>query len=124
MMAIMVGLAVVIAIVVIKAIFTALGVFLVLSAGKTARRESLLCETKKFEIMNDIKFAKDHMGEYFQWMGRRVRVIGYDSTGSCDSVIVDCSDGWLLDIADSMDIINTELCETGRCHYVDWEDLK
>ena len=124
MTAIMAVLAAAIAIVVVAAIFTALDVFLALSAEKTARRESLLCETKKFEIMNDITFAKAHMGEYFQWLGRKVRVIGYDATGYGNSVIVDCLGGWCVDDASCTDLINRELCETGRCRYVNWEDLK
>lgn len=74
--------------------------------------------------MTDIMFAKAHMGEYFQWRGHRVRVIGYDTTGSCDSVIVDCEGGWIVAFADCTDFINRELCETGRCRYVDWEELK
>lgn len=74
--------------------------------------------------MNDIMFAKAHMGEYFQWKGRKVRVIGYDATEVEDSVIVDHPRGWAIEFADSTDVINRELCETGRCHYVDWEDLK
>ena len=74
--------------------------------------------------MNDVKFAKAHMGEYFQWLGHKVRVIGYDSTGSDGSVIVDCADGWYSVFTDPTDVINIELCETGRCKYVEWEDLK
>lgn len=92
--------------------------------GKTAHRDSLLCETKKFEIMTDIKFAKAHMGEYFQWRGRKVRVIGYKVMGSSYAVIVDCVDGWSIIDADYGDIINSELFETGMCRYVAWEDLK
>lgn len=74
--------------------------------------------------MNDIMFAKDHMGEYFQWMECRVRVIGYDTSGSSDSVIVDYGGGWAIEFADPTDVINMDLCETGRCYYVGWEDLK
>lgn len=124
MTAIMAVLAVAIAIVIAAAIFTALDVFLVLAAEKTARRESLLCETKKFEIMTDIMFAKAHLGEYFQWQGCKVRVIGYDATGSGDSVIVDHPRGWAIEFIDPVDVINRDLCETGRCKYCKWEDLK
>ena len=124
MTAIMVALAVAIAIVVFAAIFTALDVFLALSVEKATRRECLLCETKKFEIMTDIMFAKAHMGEYFQWMGSKVRVIGYDTTGDCESVIVDHPKGWAIEFIDPVDVINRDLCETGRCKYVSWEDLK
>ena len=70
------------------------------------------------------EFAKDHMGVYFQWLGRKVRVIGYGTTRNRDCVIVDCLDGWSVDCALCKDVINRGLCETGRYHYVDWEDLK
>ena len=75
-------------------------------------------------IMNDIMFAKAHMGEYFQLKGCKVRVIGYDTTGSGDSVIVSHPRGWAIEFIDPVDVINRELCETGRCQYVKWEDLK
>ena len=75
-------------------------------------------------MMNDIMFAKAHMGEYFQWKGLKVRVIGYDTTGIGDSVIVSRPCGWAIEFADPTDVINRELCETGRCQYVKWEDLK
>ena len=39
--------------------------------------------------MTDIQFAKEHMGEYFQYRGYRVRVIGYDVTGAGACVITD-----------------------------------
>ena len=74
--------------------------------------------------MNDIKFAKALMGEYFQLEGRKVRVIGYDTTGVGASVIIDHPRGWAIEFAGSTDVINRELCETGRCQYVKWEDLK
>lgn len=74
--------------------------------------------------MNDVMFAKEHMGEYFQLKGRKVRVIGYDAAGVGDSVIIDHPRGWAIEFADPTDVINTELCETGRCQYVDWEGLK
>ena len=122
MTAIMVALAVAIAIVVSAAIFTALDVFLALSVEKATRRECLLCETKRFEIMTDIMFAKAHMGEYFQWLGHKVRVIGYDTTGSGASVIVDSEGGWSVDAADPTDVIMAE-SRTGRCEYVYWETL-
>ena len=74
--------------------------------------------------MNDIMFAKAHMGEYFQLNGLKVRVIGYDAAGVGDSVIIDHPRGWAIEFADSTDVINRDLCETGRCQYVKWEDLK
>lgn len=116
-------LAVAIAIAVAAAILTALDVFLALPVEKATRGERLLCETEKFEIMNDITFAKAHMGEYFQWLGRKVRVIGYDATGSGDSVIIDCEGGRNVGATDSTDVIMVE-SRTGRCEYCRWEDLK
>ena len=86
--------------------------------------------------MTDIQFAKEHLGEYFQfgretvWSGGiatedyKVRVIGYDATGVDKSVIIDYLVGWDIALADSSDVINRDLCETGRCYYVNWEDLK
>ena len=74
--------------------------------------------------MNDIKFAKEHMGEYFQFREVTVRVIGYDVTGTDQSVIVDHPEGWEVETACPQDAIYKDLCETGRCYYVNWEDLK
>lgn len=74
--------------------------------------------------MTDIQFAKENMGEYFQYKGHKVRVIGYDATGTFESVIVDYHGGWELKIADSSDIICESLCKTGRCYYVKQEDLR
>ena len=74
--------------------------------------------------MTDIMFAKAHMGEYFHLCGYKVRVIGHDATGSGDSVIVDHADGWSVVFADQTDIINKDLCTTGRCQYVKWEELR
>ena len=74
--------------------------------------------------MTDIQFAKEHMGEYFQYRGYRVRVIGYDATGTFESVIVDYHGGWKLELTDPSDVIDKSLCETGRCFYVSSEDLK
>lgn len=74
--------------------------------------------------MTDIQFAKEHMGEYFHYRGYRVRVIGYDTTGIGERVIIDYPAGWELGLTDPSDVINGDLCETGRCHYVNREDLK
>lgn len=74
--------------------------------------------------MTDIKFAKAHMGEYFQWNGHKVRVIGYDATGVEASVIIEHPGGWAIEFADSTDVITRGMGKTGRCQYVDWEDLK
>lgn len=74
--------------------------------------------------MTDIQFAKEHMGEYFQFNGYKVRVIGYDATDTGASVIIDYLAGWELELTDPSDVINEDLCETGRCNYLNWEDLK
>lgn len=79
---------------------------------------------KRFEIMSDIMFAKAHMGEYFHSGKYKVRVIGYNAAGVGDSVIIDHPRGWAIEFSDSTDVINRELCETGRCKYCKWEDLK
>ena len=73
--------------------------------------------------MTDIKFAKAHMGEYFQLNGRKVRVIGYDVTGSEYSVIVDDMRGWDVRYSDPIDVFMVA-SGTGRCAYSKWEDLK
>ena len=57
---------------VFAAIFTALDVFFALLAEKIAHRESLLCETKKFESMNDITFAEKNAGKYFMYGDKKV----------------------------------------------------
>ena len=78
--------------------------------------------------MTDIQFAKEHMGEYFQFKDYKVRVIGYDTTGTGKSVIIDFplgwSTGWITDNDSPTDVIYKTLCKTGRCFYVSWEDLK
>ena len=73
--------------------------------------------------MTDIQFAKEHLGEYFQYRGYKVRVIGYDATGIGNSVIIDYPQGWPIEDTDSVDVIHEELCETGKCYYVRWEEL-
>lgn len=79
--------------------------------------------------MTDIQFAKEHTGEYFRYKDYEVRVIGYDVTGVGNCVIIiiiiiDHPAGWHIELADPSDVINEDLCETGRCRYVNWEDLK
>lgn len=74
--------------------------------------------------MTDIKFAKEHMGEYFQLNGYKVRVIGYDATGCGGNVIVDHPGGWSVFFADATDVINERMCHTGRCTYAKWEELR
>ena len=73
--------------------------------------------------MTDIMFAKAHMGEYFQLDGHKVRVIGYDATGSEGSVIVDDMRGWDARYIDPVDVFMVA-SDTGRCLYTKWEDLK
>lgn len=73
--------------------------------------------------MTDIQFAKEHLGEYFQYRNYKVRVIGYDSTGIGNSVIIDYPHGWPIEDTDSVDVVHKELCETGKCYYVRWGDL-
>lgn len=74
--------------------------------------------------MTDIQFAKEHMGEYFWHRDYLVRVIGYDVTGVGACVIIDYPAGWGLDMVVPSDVINVSLCETGKGHYINWEELK
>ena len=53
--------------------------------------------------MTDIMLAKAHMGEYSQLNGYN------DATGCGDGVIVDHTDGWAIDFADSSDVINERM---------------
>lgn len=73
--------------------------------------------------MTDIQFAKEHMGEYFHLGEYMVRVIGYDSTGIGNSVIVDHPAGWWIELAEPVDVTMVE-CRTGGFMYSRWEDLK
>lgn len=72
--------------------------------------------------MTDIMFAKARMGEYFHMDGYKVRVTGYDATGSGDSVIAGHPDGWSVVFADATDVINGRMCLTGRCAYTEREE--
>lgn len=73
--------------------------------------------------MTDIMFAKDHMGEYFQLDGNKVRVIGYDATGAGDCIIIDDMKGWDIKYAISTDVIMIP-SRTGRCTYTKREELR
>lgn len=73
--------------------------------------------------MTDIMFAKDHMGEYFQLDGHKVRVIGYDATGAGDCIIVDDMKGWDIEYTISTDVIMIP-SRTGRCTYTKQEELR
>ena len=76
--------------------------------------------------MTDIQFAKEHMGEYFLYEGNIVRVIGYDITETGVGVIIDYPGEWRwsIGLAEPRDVIYKDLCETGQCQYISWEDLK
>lgn len=91
--------------------------------NESTSKESLLRSIKRFSIMTDIQFAKEHLGEYFQYRDHKVRVIGYDATGIGNSVILDYPQGWRIEDTESVDVIHEELCETGKCYYVSWEEL-
>ena len=73
--------------------------------------------------MTDIQFAKEHMGEYFQLDGSKVRVIGYDATGAGDCIIVDDMKWWENRYNDPIDVFIVA-SGTGRCAYTKQEDLK
>nr|DAG76813.1 MAG TPA: putative adenylyl-sulfate kinase [Caudoviricetes sp.] len=56
--------------------------------------------------MNDIKFAKLHEGETFNYRGEAVKVVGYDSVGCGAAVIVEgFSVGWSSDALSLGDVI-------------------
>ena len=56
--------------------------------------------------MNDIKFAKLHAGEAFYFCGEEVKVVGYDSVGCGESVIVEgFSEGWGAGVLSPGDVI-------------------
>lgn len=56
--------------------------------------------------MDDIKFAKLHAGETFDFCGETVKVVGYDSIGCGSSVIVEgFSVGWYSDALSLGDVI-------------------
>lgn len=76
--------------------------------------------------MTSKEFAKEHLGEYFQYRGYgnyKVRVIGYDATGTGNSVIIDHPQGWRIEDTGFADVIHKELCETGKCYHVSWWEL-
>lgn len=125
MTAIMAVLAVAIAIVVAAAIFTALDVFLALSVEKTARRESLLCETKKFESMTTKKFAKECAGQYFMYGDKKVRVVGYHRRGRDTFLLVTGIGGWEMKYTENRpDYVFTARVQASRVYYVKLKDLK
>lgn len=67
--------------------------------------------------MNDIKFAKLHAGETFDFCGETVKVVGYDSIGCGTSVIVEgFSVGWSSDDLSLGDVI--------LCPPADGEEVK
>lgn len=56
--------------------------------------------------MSDVKFAKLHAGETFDFCGETVKVVGYDSIGCGASVIVEgFSVGWSSDALSPGDVI-------------------
>lgn len=67
--------------------------------------------------MDDIKFAKLHAGETFDFCGETVKVVGYDSIGCGASVIVEgFSVGWSSDALSLGDVI--------LCPPADGEEVK
>lgn len=74
--------------------------------------------------MTDIRFAKEHMGEYFRYRGYRVRVTGYGTTGIGGRAITDRPTGREPGLTGPSDVIEEDSCGTGRCRYVNREDLK
>ena len=68
--------------------------------------------------MNDIKFAKLHAGETFNYRGEAVKVVGYDSMGFGASVIVEgFSWGWIANALSLGDVILIPHTDTEQAKY-------
>lgn len=69
--------------------------------------------------MDDIKFAKLHAGETFDFCGETVKVVGYDSMGCGASVIVEgFSVGWSSDALSLGDVILCPPADGGEVKYL------
>ena len=68
--------------------------------------------------MDDIKFAKLHAGETFNYRGEAVKVVGYDSVGCGASVIVEgFYMGWSADALSLGDVILIPPTDTEQAKY-------
>lgn len=68
--------------------------------------------------MNDIKFAELHAGETFYFRGEEVKIVGYDSVGCGEGVIVEgFSVGWSADALSLGDVILIPPTDTEQAKY-------
>ena len=75
--------------------------------------------------MDDIEFAKEHMGECFQYKGATVRVVGFELLGFYENIIVaGYPNGWHQSFISPGDKILTELDPEERLYYVSMDELK
>ena len=80
--------------------------------------------------MTDIQFAKEHMGEYFQYKGVAVRIVGFEFLGSYENIIVARRPvsrymiGWSQTLLSPDDKILVELDPEERLYYANMDDLK
>ena len=75
--------------------------------------------------MDDIEFAKEHMGEYFQYKGVTVRIVGFEFLGEGENIIVaGYPNGWHQSFISPDDKILVELDPEERLYYVIMDDLK
>lgn len=74
--------------------------------------------------MNDIDFAKEHMGEYFQYEGVTVRIVGFEFLGEDENIIVaGYPNGWHQSFISPGDNILVELDPEERLYYVSMDEL-
>ena len=74
--------------------------------------------------MNDIKFAKEHMGEYFQYKGATVRIVGFEFLGEDENIIVaGYPNGWFQILISPDDNILVDLDPEERLYYVSMDEL-
>ena len=75
--------------------------------------------------MDDIEFAKEHMGEYFQYKGVTVRIVGFEFLGEGENIIVaGYPNGWLQISISPDDNILVDLDPEERLYYVSMDELK
>ena len=75
--------------------------------------------------MTDIQFAKEHMGEYFQYKGVTVRIVGFEFLGEDENIIVaGYPNGWFLISISPDDNILVDLNPEERLYYVGMDELK
>ena len=75
--------------------------------------------------MTDIQFAKEHMGDYFQYQGVMVRIVGFEFSGEGEYIIVaGYPNGWFLNSISPDTNILVDLSPEERLYYVTMDYLK